>query len=463
MIGDSPKHITKASILPSLRRLMRLTGPIMVAQLAQTANGFVDTVMAGQASALDLAAVSVGSSFWIPVYLLMNGILVAITPVVAQYRGADKLLDAGNTAKQGLWLGLILGLIGFFFLRHCDFVFALIDVEQQLSKLTLGYLHSIAWGFIPVSIFMTLRAFSEGLSITKPMMIISFIGLLCNIPLNWIFIFGKFGAPALGGEGCGIATAIVMALMALMLALYVNQNSSYRSTGFKLSLPSPDWQVLANLLQIGIPIGVTIFVEVSIFAVISLLISSLGAEVVAGHQIALNFASLLFMLPLSVAFAVTITVGQAIGEQNPSALIANLKSGLIFSLGIACFNSLLIFFFRDEIPKLYNENPAVIALASELLIFAIIFQFSDALQVFAQGALRGLKETRTPMIVTLIAYWLIGLPLGITFGIKAWITDPMGPQGFWLGLVVGLSVAALLLNYQLFKIIRGRYLTKTVQ
>ncbi|PCJ22231.1 MAG: MATE family efflux transporter [Gammaproteobacteria bacterium] len=427
----------------------------MVAGLAQTANGFVDAVMAGQASALDLAAVSVGSSIWITVYLLINGILVGLTPVVAQLQGAGNHLESGATGKQGLWIGLILGVMGFVFLRNCGFLFTLVDIEEQLSALTLAYLNSIAWGFLFIAFFMVLKSFCEGLSITKPMMVISFIGLLVNIPLNWIFIFGKFGAPALGGQGCGVATAIVMALMACLLGFYVATNRRCQASEFNLKLPLPNIKMISHLLYIGLPIGISLFIEVSIFPVISLLISSLGAEVVAGHQVALNIVSLLFMLPLSISFAVTVRVGLAVGEQDYNALNGCLKSGLGLSLAVAGFNALLILLLRKEIPSLYNENIVVVTLASELLLFAMIFQVSDSLQVFAQGALRGLKDTLIAMKLMFVAYWLIGLPLGIVFGITSWITEPMGPHGFWLGLVIGLTAAAILLIYQLLKSLRS--------
>lgn len=423
----------------------------MVAQLAQTANGFVDAVMAGQASALDLAAVSIGSSIWVPVYLLVNGILVSITPTVAQHFGANRNPQAGHAGNQGLWLALALSLLGVFLLRNAGYVFPLMGLDADLSQLTARYLKAFSWGFIAITLFMVVRAFSEGLSITKPIMVISFIGLLCNIPLNWIFIFGKFGVPALGGEGCGVATALVMVIMCLLLTAYVTLHKQYRSYKFSIIPGKPDFKVIQHLLAIGLPIGVSIFIEVSIFAVIALLIGNLGTHVVSGHQIALNFASMLFMLPLSVGLALTIAVGQAMGKSDFQLVRDFVRAGLILTAVVATANCLVTYFLRYHIPKIYNDNVIVTNLASELLLYAIIFQFSDALQVAAQGALRGLKETRGPMLITLVSYWLIALPVGVILGQSHWLGTPMGPHGFWLGLACGLTVAAILLNFQLIK------------
>lgn len=432
--------------------ILSLAGPILGAQIAQTSMGFVDTVMAGRVGATDLAAVAIGSSLWVPLYLFVSGVILATTPNVAGLYGARNLSGIGPLVRQSLWLGIALGLVAFVLLRSTAPLLDLMGIDGELRPQVLHYLDGVSWGFPAIGVFQVLRCCSEGMSITRPVMVISFTALALNIPMNFIFIYGKFGLPAMGGAGCGWATGCVMWFMLITFAIYTRSARAYRPTRMFERFSAPHPETIHRLLRLGLPIGCAIFIEVSIFAVIALMIGSLGPEAISAHQIALNFASLAFMVPLSVGLAITVRTGQALGAgQLDSARFASV-AGIALNLGIACLLSGTMFLFPGPIARIYTTHPEVIELAMRLLFFAALFQFSDALQVSAACALRGYRDTKIPMYITLLAYWGIGLPIGYSLGMSDFWGPAMGPAGLWIGLVAGLSMAAVLFSLRLWRV-----------
>lgn len=446
-----PAKSRLSRVCTELRGLMLLATPIIVAQLSHTAMGFVDTVMAGRVSPRDLAAVALGNSIWVPVFLLMTGILLATTPKVAQRFGAGQEHSIGPLVRQALWLALVVGCAAAVLLWNAEWVLQAMQVEPSLIEPSMGYLRAVAWGFPPVALYHVLRCYSDGLGHTRPSMVLGLIGLLINIPANYIFIYGKFGLPAMGGVGCGWATALVMIFMSLGMAAWVRWAPLYRSSQLFSHFEWPQWAVIKRLLSIGIPIGIAVFAEASIFAVIALLIGGLGATVVAGHQIALNFSGLIFMIPYSLGMAITVRVGQALGRGDPRGARFASGVGMAAALAYACLSASAIMLSRESIALLYTPDPSVIVLATALLTYAALFQFSDALQVMAAGALRGYQDTRMTMLITLVAYWGIGLPVGYGLGLSDWFGEPSGPRGLWQGLVVGLTCAGIMLSYRLVR------------
>lgn len=437
------------SFRAELRALGLLLGPILLSQLSQAAFGFVDTVMAGHASALDLAAVALGVSLWLPLLLLITGTLLATTPLVAAARGRRDYVGIPHTVHQALWLAAALGVIGGLLLHAVDPVFELLDTPQHLRALTRRFLAAISWGLPAAALFAVLRNYCEGLGRPLPVTLISLAGLLLLIPLNYVLIYGHFGLPALGGVGCGWASAIVAWLMLFMLLTYVLLSPRFARVRLLQERSRPDAARQLDFLRLGLPIGIAIFFEVSVFAIVAILISPLGELQVAGHQVALSLTSLLFMFPLSFAFCLTIRIGHAFGRGDLAAIRHTRYVGLttmaLFSLGSALFLALL----RYPLTGLYSDNPAVRALAADLLLFAAAYQVADALQVGAAGCLRGLQDTRGPMLITLVAYWVVALPMGYVLGLTYLSGHRYGPYGFWTGLVAGLTLAALLLNQRL--------------
>jgi MATE family multidrug resistance protein len=446
-VATAPARTTPIRL--ELKGLLGLALPIMIAQLATTAMGFVDAVMAGRVSPRDLASVALGNSIWIPVYLLMSGVLLATTPKVAQRFGAGQLDEIGPLVRQALWLALCVGLIGSGLLLGAEPILHWMKVDPQLIEPSMGYLHGIAFGLPGMAFYYVLRCYSDGMGRTRPSMVIGLCGLLLNIPLNYTLIYGHFGAPALGGVGCGWASGIVMWFMALSMAGWTFWAPFYARTRVLVRFDRPKWAVIKRLVSIGLPIGIAVFAESSIFAVIALLIGSLGSTVVAGHQIALNISSLLFMIPYSLGMAVTVRVGQALGAGNPWQARFAAKVGLGAALVFAAFSAALILLLREPIASIYTPDKAVIQIASMLIVYAALYQFSDAIQVICAGALRGYQDTRVTMILTLFAYWGIGLPVGYALGLTDWFAPASGPSGLWEGLIAGLSCAALMLSIRL--------------
>lgn len=428
---------------------MAIALPIFGGQLAQSANGFVDTVMAGRVSALDLAAVAVGASIWVPIFLFLTGVLMSTTSVLSRYLGAMQAHRVNAIMHQCLTLGIVCGLVAFVLLRNTGPLLSWMDVDPAMQPMVRDYLRGLSWGMPAIAVVLALRSYTEAMNHTRPVLWISVIGLLANIPVNYVLIYGKLGFPALGGVGCGWATAVVMWLMTVLMVAYVHYDRAYRDV--RLHIRPWTWEpaMLRYLFVLGLPVGLAIFFEVSIFAVIALLISQEGAEVVAGHQLTLNFTSLIFMLPLSFALAATARIGYARGRDNRDEVGIAIRTAFHISVAIGVSAGLLLVVTRQWIPHIYTDNTEVIALASYLLLFAALYQISDALQVMANGCLRGFEDTKVPMVLTLFAYWGVGLPVGYSLAMTDFWVPAMGPSGFWLGLFAGLSTAAVLLGARL--------------
>lgn len=441
--------ITRPRLASEIRQLLHLALPIMVAQLANTAMGFIDTLMAGRFSANDLAIVALGSSIWIPTMLLMTGTLMVVPARVARLKGADDLSAIGPLVRQALWLGLLLGIIAAVVLLNAHHVLTALAVDAALIPGTDAYLSAIATGFPALALYQVLRGFSDGINQAKAGMLCSVTGLLLNIPLNYLFIYGEWGFPALGGVGCGWASALVMWCMLGSLLLWIRHHDAFRACGLLNHFESPQREALLSLVKTGAPIGVAIFAEASIFCVIALLLGNLGATVVAGHQIALNFSSLIFMIPYSLGMAATVRVGQALGRHSADDARLAAYAAVALALLNAGLSAVLIFGFSESIARFYSTDPAVIALASHLLLYAALFQFPDAIQATTAGALRGHQDTQAIMLITLLAYWGLGLPAGYWLSAGHWPAVGSGPAGFWVGLIVALSCAAVLLSVRL--------------
>lgn len=437
-------------ILGEWKTLAILGGPILVAQLAQMANGVIDTVMAGHASAEDLAAVGIGSSIWMPLFLFFMGILGALQPIISGYNGAGRLSSIMPATWQGLYIGAASSVIMILLLVNVRPVLNLFSLDDATAGVADGYLHAFAWGVPFMLLMMALRGLTDGLGHTRVIMVFSVIGTLVNLPLNYIFIYGKLGMPAMGGVGCGWATAISNAVAAIALLVYLNRSEVFRRFHLIADWSAPDPDNLRYILRIGVPIGFTIFVEASMFAVIALFLAPLGPVVVAGHQIALNVVSLVFMVPLSLGMALTLRIAFLVGARTPDTAALLARSSLILAAGTAIAFATSLFLLAAPIARLYTNDLQVQAVTLVLLKFAAVFQIADVLQVTCISALRGYKDTRIPMFIMLFSFWVLGLPLGYLLTFTDAIVPAMGAPGFWSGLTVGLASAALLLGARLF-------------
>lgn len=438
------KYLTEA------RQLLALAIPVILAQVAQTAMGFVDTVMAGAVSATDMAAVAVGTSIWLPAILFGHGLLLALTPAVAQLNGSGRRERIAEQVRQGYWLALAVSLVIMVVLWNAGYLIrAMHDIDADLAIKAEGYLHALLWGAPGYLFFQVARNQCDGLSKTKPAMLLGFLGLLTNIPLNYIFIYGHFGMPRLGGVGCGVATASVYWVMFLVMRFWLRHMPAMRDIRMASRWSAPSRAILTRLFSLGLPVALALFFEVTLFAVVALLVSPLGIVNVAGHQIALNFSSLMFVLPLSLGVATTIRVGYRLGEGSAEGARTAAWTGQGVGIAMAACTALFTVAFRHDIAALYTANPAVITLAAQLMLLAAIYQFSDSIQVIGSGILRGYKDTRSIFFITLIAYWVLGLPAGYILALTDWIVPALGPAGFWCGFIVGLTSAAAMMIWRI--------------
>lgn len=430
--------------------ILKLGGPLIAAQLAQVSISFVDTVMAGNLSADALAAVAVGSNLWFLIVVVCMGLLMSVSPSVAQLFGAGRYQEIGPCVRQGVWLALAAAFAGMLALLAAEPLFRWLHIAPEIIPTALAFLRAISWGLPAMCIFQVLRSFSEGVSMTKPVMYMSVFALAGCTAGDYILMYGKFGLPRLGAVGAGVASAIVLWLMAAFMAAYIYVKPAYQKFGVFSRFDWPEIKAITTLSKLGMPIAVSLFMEVSLFVAVALLMGSLGKTIVGGHQIAINFASITFMVPLGLAMAVTVRVGQAIGRGEPHAARFSGFVGVLLAAIFMTCSAIMLFTVPDVIAGIYTQDPDVKKIAVMLLSMAGIFQIFDGLQVSGSGALRGLKDTKIPMLITTFAYWGIGMPLGYLLG----ITWGGGPRALWIGFICGLAVAGILLNGRFHRVTR---------
>jgi len=434
------------------RALLRLAGPIFVAQLAVMGLAVIDTMMAGRLSAADLAAVAVGSSIYVSVYVAFMGILQALTPIAGHHYGAGRYTEIGADLVQAVWLALFLALAGFTLLARPDPLLRLAGAPPDVARVASIYLNAIAWG-LPASLgtraFVALNA-----AVSRPhvTMAIQLAALLAKVPLNLLFMYGAGPIPALGGAGCGVATAslsYVTFILSVAVWRFDPHYARYRST----SSWRPNWARQRELLRLGVPSGGSLLIEVTSFTFIALFVVRLGAETVAGHQIVANLVSVLFMLPMALGVASGVLVAQSLGADAPlTARRAALHGFRAAALG-AAGALLLVWPLREQIVGAYTVNPDVVVVALHLFGLACVFHAFDVFQGVAGFVLRGYKVATAPMLIHGFSLWGVGLGGGYVLAFlrpAGWSMD--GAFSFWLAAVVGLALTAVGLSWMAMRI-----------
>lgn len=435
------------------KKLITIAFPILLAQIAQNSMGLVDTIMVGRVSAADMAAISVGASIWLPLVLFGQGLLLALQPTIAYLNGSDNRHKIAHQVRQGIWIVVAASFPLGFVIYHSDLVINFMQMEEKLARITINYLKMMLLGLPAYLLMINFRCLNDGLAKTKPAMIITLFGLGLNIPLNYLFIYGKLGVPALGAVGCGLATAISNWVMCILMIIYCRNAANQRDLHlFSQLIEKPDWHTLAKLLRLGFPIALALCCEVALFVLTSLFLSPLGANVVASHQIALNTSSFIFMFPMSLAMATTILVGQRLGEGSAEKAKRVSYAAIFVGLTITLITAIITILFRNDIAAIFVKETDVITMAETLLIIAALYQFSDTIQVVAGGALRGYKDTKAILYITLVCYWIIGMPLGYTLAMTDIITPHLAAKGFWISFIVSLTCAAITLLYRMLKL-----------
>ena len=422
------------SLKEKLTLFSTLLFPILITQLSMSSMTFLNTIRAVRAGAAVLAGVAIWASLCVPMFSGINGILIAITPIIAQLTGAKATKDIPGRVQQAIYvsigLAIIILLIGFFAL---DPILNMMDLEQNVRHIAKYYLVALSTGIIPLFIFNTLRSFIDSLGKTRVSMTIILISLPINVLFNYVFIFGKFGVPAFGGIGSGIATSLTYLLTSIIIVGIIHKVRPFSDLKILSSWQRPSLKAWIEQLKIGVPIGVSLFFETSIFSAMTIFMSVYSTYTIAAHQAAMNFSSLLYMIPLSVGMTLTIAVGFEVGAKRFVDARTYSYIGLSGGIFIAIIAGLILFVFD---------------LTKNFLCFAIFFQFADAFAAPIQGALRAYKDVNVTLITSFISYWLIGLPTG---WLLANYTE-LGPYGYWVGIIAGLSAGAIALIFRLLYI-----------
>lgn len=420
--------------------------PILVTQVSLIAPGFFNTVMAGHISKEDLAGIAVGASIFFPVFGAFMGLVSGLTPVIAQHYGARQLREIRRVVQQSFYWATLLSVL----LLICGAltVPALVRalaLEPVVERITMEYLSYIALGLIPVAPAIVLRNFIDAHGRTRLTMYITMTTIPINIVLNYIFMYGAFGIPSFGGPGAGLGAALsygIFFILNILAVLWIPQFARYHVL---TRLPKPILEDWWALLAICVPIGLTVFCEQSIFGAVGLLMAAYGTTVLAAHQAAMNFTTIVYMLPLSVSMAITILVGFEVGGGRDSGARAYIRLSRVLTLLFVGAIALLLAAMRDSVAALYTTNPEVQELLRVFLLYALVMQFCDCVNAPLQGALRGYKDVTVTFWLAVLSFWGIGLPLG--YALAAWTS--LGPYGYWAGLNVGILAGAVLLMIRL--------------
>ena len=431
---------------PDVRKIVALAWPVLIGHLAIIAFSVIDTAMVGRYSATDLAALGLGSSIYISVYIGLTGILTALQPIAGQLFGARREAEIGEEVRQALWLAAVLSVIGFVCLYFPQPLLSIADTPPALHDRTLAYLRILSLG-LPASLaFRVYGSLANAVGKPRLVMFLQVGALMLKVPLNLWFIFGGFGVPALGGPGCAIASTMINWLIAIVGITVLVRVEFFRPFGVFSRFCWPVWQRQKALLKLGIPMGLSYLIEVTSYTFMALFISHFGTTTLAGHQIAGNIGAVLYMTPLSIGVASATLVSQALGAERFDAARSLARHGIALSCGIACVYGAALFALRPYLLEAYTPDSQVIAAAMPLLAIVVFYHFFDALQITTAFVLRAYKVAVVPTVIYAVALWGIGLGGGYLLGFDvggfapAWL---QGARGFWVANSLSLGVAGV--------------------
>lgn len=431
---------------PYFNRVLKLSYPIIIGQIGIVLMGVADVVMIGKIDATNLAAAGLANSVYFLITILGIGTLTAVSPLVAKAKGAGHVNEVAHYFRQSIYAALLLSLFIGGVLFVCTQNLHWFKQSNDVTQLTKSYLHILNAGTVFLLLFTAIKQYSDGLSITKPSAVITVLGLGFNVWWNWVLIYGKWGFPTLGLDGAGIATSITRLGMFLAMFGYILYHQQYHHwIHIKDKLGSTS--LLPQIFKVGLPSGLQYFFEVGAFASAAIMIGWFGKEQLAAHQIAINLASVTYMVATGISAGGSIAVGDALGRKHKTDLMLSGRASLILSVVFMGVTAILFALFSNFFVSLYINDTYVAGMAANLLLIAALFQLSDGVQCVSLGILRGISDTKLPTVVTVIAYWVIGIPVG-------WVLADYvnwGLYGIWFGLTLGLTFSAVLLSWRFFR------------
>lgn len=425
--------------------------PILIYQFANFSASFIDTMMTGQYRTLDLAGVSIATSLWNPFFSFLTGIVSAMVPIIGHHLGKGERDKIRLEFHQFIYLAMMLA-VGLWLIvaTLARPALSLLRLDAEVEAIAISYLNYISIGILPLLLFSVCRSFFDALGMTRLSMYLMLLLVPFNSVFNYVLIYGKMGLPALGGAGAGLGTALAYWAVLVVIVLVMLKNKEIAS--YQVWKWNPlKWPLMKEGLALGLPIGLQIFAEVAIFAVVGLYMSKFSAQVIAAHQSAMNFATLLYAFPVSISMALPIVISYEHGANRSQDARQYARIGRLTALAFAGVTLTFLYFNRQMVAGLYGQDPDFIQLTADFLVFALFFQLADAFTAPIQGILRGYKDTTMPFILGLVSYWSLTFP--IAFLLEN--TTQLGPRSYWIGLIVGIFVCGITLLVRL-KIIEKR-------
>ena len=419
-----------------------LAYPVIIGQLGFIMMGVVDSIMVGELGAVPLAGASLGNSMFILIFIIGLGVSMSVTPLIAILVGAKRFQECGIYFRQSLIVNIVLGLILMSAVFFTSNLFEYLNQPLAVAEQASSYTKIIALSIMPAMLFHTYKQFIEGFSIMKPAMIIAIVANIINAFANWVFIYGNIGMPALGLNGAGWATFFSRVFMAFVIMLYVMNKEYFKQFDVNFHFKKINFPVIKKILSIGLPSGFQYFFEVGAFSFAVIMIGWLGTNQLAAHQIAINLASITFMVVLGISAAGGIRVGNKVGKKDVVEVRKAGFTAVIMGASIMFTFGVIFIVLNEFLPTLYIDNEDVIRIASSLIVIAALFQISDGIQGVGIGVLRGLTDVKIPTLITFIAYWVLALPIGYLFG----FVFHFGVEGVWVGLLLGLTASAAMLT-----------------
>ena len=419
-----------------------LAYPVIIGQLGFIMMGVVDSIMVGELGAVPLAGASLGNSMFILIFIIGLGVSMSVTPLIAILVGAKRFQECGIYFRQSLIVNIVLGLILMSAVFFTSNLFEYLNQPLAVAEQASSYTKIIALSIMPAMLFHTYKQFIEGFSIMKPAMIIAIVANIINAFANWVFIYGNIGMPALGLNGAGWATFFSRVFMVFVIMLYVMNKEYFKQFDVNFHFKKINFPVIKKILSIGLPSGFQYFFEVGAFSFAVIMIGWLGTNQLAAHQIAINLASITFMVVLGISAAGGIRVGNKVGKKDVVEVRKAGFTAVIMGASIMFTFGVIFIVLNEFLPTLYIDNEDVIRIASSLIVIAALFQISDGIQGVGIGVLRGLTDVKIPTLITFIAYWVLALPIGYLFG----FVFHFGVEGVWVGLLLGLTASAAMLT-----------------